>query len=213
MTLNELKYIVTLQQEGHFGRAAERCFVSQPTLSLAVKRLEDSLSIKIFDRSSGKVLPTAKGKLILKQAKRVLDEAEKITRIASGEVKSAPEPTKLGAIFTIGPYLFPKLVDNHQRNVQLPPLHIEENFTAVLRRQLLEGELDAILIALPFSARGVTVDPLYREPAVIVMAPDHPLAERSSIVEDDLLKEKVLMLGEGHCFRDQVYTANPKLAP
>ena len=141
MTLTELKYIVTLAQEKHFGRAAEKCFVSQPTLSVAIKKLENELDIAIFERSKSSVSVTPLGERIVAQAQRVLEEARSIRELASAGKDQLSSPLKIGAIFTIGPYLFPHLVPQaHQKAPQMP-LYLEESYTAVLRRQLRDGEI------------------------------------------------------------------------
>ena len=160
MTLTELKYIVTLAQERHFGRAAEKCFVSQPTLSVAIKKLESELDIAIFERSKSSVTVTPLGVRIVTQAQRVLEEARTIRELATAGKDQLSTPLKLGAIFTIGPYLFPHLVPQIHQQAPTMPLYLEENYTGVLRRQLRDGELDAIIVALPFTEADVLTRPL-----------------------------------------------------
>ena len=155
MTLTELKYIIALSQECHFGRAAERCFVSQPTLSVGVKKLESELGIAIFERSKSSVQVTPLGKKIISQAQKVLEEASAIKTIASEGKNQLTSPLRIGTIYTIGPYLLPRLVPELSREAPEMPLYIEENFTHVLRQRLRMGELDAIIIALPFTETDV----------------------------------------------------------
>ncbi|SFC47998.1 transcriptional regulator, LysR family [Marinospirillum celere] len=211
MTLTELKYIVTLAQEKHFGHAAERCFVSQPTLSVAVKKLEDELGVALFERSKSAVQLTPTGEKIVAQARKVLEQASAIKEMAQLGKNQLTSPLRVGAIYTIGPYLFPHLVPALHEQAPDMPLYIEENFTAVLRRKLRAGELDAIIIALPFTETDVVTRTLYEEPFEVLMPHNHPWAEKAAIPINDLPKEKLLMLGEGHCFRDQVIEACPAL--
>jgi len=212
MTLTELRYIVTLAKERHFGRAAEKCFVSQPTLSVAVKKLEGELNMAIFERSKSAVSPTPLGEKIIQQAEKVLAEARTLKELAETGKDQLSSPLKVGAIFTIGPYLFPHLVPRiHQQAPQMS-LFIEESYTAVLRRQLREGELDAIIIALPFDEPDVITRSLYDEPFVVVMRKDHEMAKLDFINAEMLPNQNLLLLGEGHCFRDQVIELCPALS-
>ena len=181
MTLTELRYIVTLAQERHFGRAAEKCFVSQPTLSVAVKKLEGELNVALFERSKSAVSPTPLGGKIIQQAIKVLSEANTLKELAEAGKDQLSSPLKVGAIFTIGPYLFPHLVPQTYQKAPQMSLFIEESYTSVLRRQLREGDLDAIIIALPFNEPDVMTRPLYDEPFVVVMPKDHELTKLKSI--------------------------------
>lgn len=211
MTLTELRYIVTVAQERHFGRAAEKCHVSQPTLSVAIKKLESELGIAIFERSKSSVTVTPLGEKIVAQAQRVLEESRAIKDIASAGKDQFSTPLKLGAIFTIGPYLFPHLVPHMHKAAPAMPLYLEENYTGVLRKQLRDGELDAIVVALPFNEPDVVTRPLYQEKFVVVMPISHPLAKQVDIDPEQLIDLDLLMLGEGHCFRDQVFEHCPAL--
>lgn len=209
MTLTELRYIVTLAQEQHFGRAAERCHVSQPTLSVGVKKLEDELGILIFERTKSAVRLTPVGESIVAQAQKVLEQAQGIRELAQAGKNQLATPLRLGAIYTIGPYLFPHLIPQLHRVAPDMPLYIEENFTHVLRDKLRTGELDAVIIALPFQEADVLTLSLYDEPFYVVMAADHPWTARESIDSGCLSDQNLLLLGEGHCFRDQVLEACP----
>lgn len=212
MTLTELKYLVALAQEQHFGRAAEKCFVSQPTLSVAIKKLEEELEVAIFERSRSSVTTTPLGERIVAQAQRVLEEARAIKELASFGKNQFSSPLKLGAIFTIGPYLFPHLVPQIHQQAPTMPLYLLENYTAVLRRQLRDGELDAIIVALPFTEPDVVTRPLYDENFVVVLPLNHPWCKQRVIDPEQLADENLLMLGEGHCFRDQVLAYSPEIA-
>lgn len=209
MTLTDLRYIIALARERHFGRAAEACFVSQPTLSVAVKKLEDELGVALFERGKVEVGVTAVGERIVEQARRVLDELEGVKRIARQAQDPLEGPLRLGAIYTVGPYLFPGLVPILHDAAPKMPLVIEENYTARLRERLAQGELDAIIACLPFEEPGVVTLPLYDEPFMLLVPAAHPWARRKTIATDDLATETVLLLGAGHCFRDQVVAACP----
>jgi Transcriptional regulator len=213
MTLTELRYIVTLAQEQHFGRAAERCHVSQPTLSIAVKKLEDELETAIFERSKTRVYPTPLGEQIVQQAQRVLEQAAAIRDIASSGKDQLSSPLYVGAIFTIGPYLLPYVIPQLQKLAPKMPLYVEESFTGTLRRRIRQGELDTIIVALPFTEADVVTQPLYDEEFVIVMDRHHPLTRLSAVEPNQLTGHNLLLLGEGHCFRDQVLEACPMLKP
>lgn len=209
MTLTELKYIVTLAQERHFRRAAERCFVSQPTLSVAIKKLEQELDVSIFERNRSDVRVTMVGERIVAQARKVLDEAELVKQLAQEGKGQLNLPLRVGAIFTVGPYLFPHLIRNIKPVAPDMPLVLEENYTSVLRQKLRNGELDAIVISLPFEEADVVIQDLYDEPFEVLIPANHSLAKQEKITRKQIEKENVLLLGEGHCFRDQVLNACP----
>lgn len=212
MTLTELRYIVTLAQEHHFGRAAERCFVSQPTLSVAVKKLEEELGVALFERSKSTVQVTPLGEQIVEQAQRVLEQSSIIKELANAGKDQLSSPLRVGAIFTIGPYLFPHLVPELARTAPQMPLYIEEGFTASLRNKLRSGELDAIIVSLPFTEPDVVTKSLYEEEFEVLMPANHPWVAKESINKEDLLNERLLLLGEGHCFRDQILETCPAIS-
>jgi LysR family hydrogen peroxide-inducible transcriptional activator len=204
MTLTELRYIVAVARERHFGRAAETCFVSQPTLSVAVKKLEDELGLTLFERGPGEVSVTPAGQKIVEQAQRVLEEASRIREIAAAGKDPLAGPLRLGAIYTIGPYLLPKLIPILRRTAPAMQLLIQENFTHRLAEELKSGEVDVILVALPFEAPGVMTRAVYDEPFMVAVPKGHPWEGRKRVTSDELTNESLLLLGEGHCFRDQV---------
>ncbi|HXU41789.1 MAG TPA: LysR substrate-binding domain-containing protein [Burkholderiales bacterium] len=204
MTLTELRYVVAVARERHFGRAAEACFVSQPTLSVAVKKLEEELGVTLFERGPGEVSVTPPGQKIVEQAQRVLEEAARVREIAAAGRDPLVGPLRLGAIYTIGPYLLPKLVPIMRRTAPSMPLHIQENFTHRLGESLKSGEVDVILIALPFDEPGIATRAVYDEPFLVAVPKGHDWEERKRISTDELTRESLLLLGEGHCFRDQV---------
>ncbi|HSA89527.1 MAG TPA: hydrogen peroxide-inducible genes activator [Burkholderiales bacterium] len=204
MTLTELRYIVAVARERHFGRAAETCFVSQPTLSVAVKKLEDELGVTLFERGPGEVSVTPAGEKIVEQAQRVLEEAARIREIAAAGKDPLAGPLRLGAIYTIGPYLLPKLIPILRKSAPAMQLLIQENFTHRLAEELKSGEVDVILVALPFEASGMVTRAVYDEPFLVAVPKGHPWEHRKRVTSDELANESLLLLGEGHCFRDQV---------
>lgn len=209
MTLTELRYVVALAQERHFGRAAQKCFVTQPTLSLALAKLEDELGVRLFERNKNEVLVTPMGEAIVEQARRVLDEAGKITSLAKGSQDQLAGALRLGIIPTIGPYLLPELVPILRVRAPGMPLVIEENFTASLVPMLRDGEIDVAIVALPFSVAGVKTRTLYEEPFSVVVPEGHGWARKKQVRPDELSGENLLVLNAGHCFRDQVLEACP----
>ena len=209
MTLTELRYIVALAEERHFSRAAERCFVSQPTLSVAVRKLEDELGVALFERNRNEIAPTAIGARIIAQARIVLEESQVVMQLAREGKNPLLGPLRLGAIYTIGPYLLPRLIGPLTRLAPEMPLMIEENYTAVLAERLRQGALDIVILSLPFHHPQIRTWALYDEPFVVITPPLHPWRERDAIGAQDLAGEDVLLLGEGHCFRNQVIEACP----
>ena len=212
MTLTELRYIVAVAQEKHFGRAAQRCNVSQPTLSIAIKKLEEELSVPLFDRSSNEVITTEAGERIVAQARRVLDEADVIRRLASQEQNELDGTFKLGLIFTVAPYLLPKLILSLRDIAPNMPLVLEENYTHMLTEALKRGELDAIVVAEPFQETGIVTEQLYSEPFFVIVPKDHPFEELDAVTQHELAQEQVLLLTEGNCMRDNVLDNCTELA-
>ena len=212
MTLTELRYIVALARERHFGRAAEACFVSQPTLSVAIKKLEEELEVKIFERASGEVGVTPLGEEIVRQAQAVIEMAAGIKETAKRGKDPLAGPLRLGLIYTIGPYLLPTLVRQAIKRVPQMPLVLQENFTARLLEMLRNGELDCAILAEPFPDTGLAIAPLYDEPFMVAVPRGHPLARRASVAAEALKHETMLLLGTGHCFRDHVLEACPEYA-
>lgn len=212
MTLTELRYIVAVAQEKHFGRAAQRCHVSQPTLSIAIKKLEEELGVSLFDRSSSEILMTESGAAIVSQAQRVLEEAEVIRHLANAEQNQLEGSFRLGLIFTVAPYLLPRLIVSMRHVAPKMPLFLEENYTAVLTDLLKRGELDAVVVAEPYTEAGIETIPLYDEPFFVIVPKGHPFEELDSVSTADLAEENVLLLTEGNCMRDQVLGSCTELA-
>ncbi len=212
MTLTELKYIVAVAREKHFGRAAEACFVSQPTLSVAVKKLEEELDVKLFERGASEVSVTPLGEQIVRQAQQVIEQAASIREIAKLGKDPLSGPLRVGVIYTIGPYLLPDLVRQAIDRVPQMPLMLQENFTAKLLDMLRLGELDCAILAEPFPDTGLAMAPLYDEPFLVAVPTKHPLAKRKILSAEELKAETMLLLGTGHCFRDHVLEVCPEYA-
>ncbi|MEY3719880.1 MAG: hypothetical protein RL618_399 [Pseudomonadota bacterium] len=212
MTLTELKYIVAVAREKHFGRAAEACFVAQPTLSVAIKKLEDELGVAIFERGGSEISVTPIGAQIIAQAEHVLEQTAFIKNIATQNKDPLVGPLRVGVIYTIAPYLLPQLVPTIIERVPQMPLVLQENFTVRLIEMLRAGELDAAIMALPFNEQGLMVRPLYDEPFMVALPRHHQWADRKKISAEELKSETMLLLGAGHCFRDQVLEVCPEMS-
>jgi len=212
MTLTELKYIVAVAREKHFGRAADACFVSQPTLSVAIKKLEEELDVKLFERSANEVAVTPLGEDIVRQAQGVLEQAAHIKEIAKRGKNPLAGPLKLGVIYTIAPYLLPELVRKVIQKSPEMPLMLQENFTVKLLEMLRTGEIDCAILAEPFPDAGLATAALYDEPFMAAVPSTHPLAALPSVTAQALKDETMLLLGNGHCFRDHVLEVCPEFA-
>jgi LysR family transcriptional regulator, hydrogen peroxide-inducible genes activator len=210
MTLTELKYIVAVARERHFGKAADACFVSQPTLSVAIKKLEEELDLKLFERSVNEVTMTPLGEQIVTQAQRVLDEAAQIKEMAKNGKDPLSGTLRLGIIYTIAPYLLPALVRQVIDRTPQMPLTLTENFTHKLLEMLRQGQIDCAILAEPFDSTGLATAPLYDEPYVVAVPSTHLLAAQTSVSTAQLESENLLLLGNGHCFRDHVLGVCPE---
>ena len=212
MTLTELRYIVAVARERHFGRAAEACHVSQPTLSVAIKKLEEELDVKIFERGGSEVSVTPLGEAIVQQAQSVIEQANAIKEIAKRGKDPLAGALRLGIIYTIGPYLLPELVRHTIELYPQMPLMLQENFTVKLLEMLRTGELDCAIMAEPFPDTGLAIAPLYDEPFVVAAPASHAFAQRETVSSQELKDETMLLLGTGHCFRDHVLEVCPEFA-
>lgn len=211
MTLTEMRYVVALARERHFGRAAEACHVSQPTLSVALKKVEGQLGSPLFERTPTDVRITALGERIVAQARRVLEEAVRLEEIAGSGGDPLSGTLRVGVIFSIAPYLLPQLIPALHQQAPSMPLFLKEDFTGNLIPALKAGELDVIVIALPFSEPGLVAQQVYAEPFRVVVPAGHSWAKRSEVMADELNGESLLLLGQGNCFRDQVLESCPRL--
>ncbi|MGL4996106.1 MAG: LysR substrate-binding domain-containing protein [Deefgea sp.] len=204
MTLTELRYIVAVARERHFGRAANSCFVSQPTLSVAVKKLEEELGVALFERAAGDVTVTPTGTLIVEQAQRVLEEVSVVKQLAEQGKDPLAGTLRLGVIYTIGPYLLPHLIPRLRELAPQMQLLLEENYTARLSEMLKQGEIDLAILAEPFHEGGISTQALYDEDFVVATPKGHEWEQLDSIASEQLSDENVLLLSPGNCFRDQV---------
>ena len=210
MTLTELKYIIAVARERHFGRAAESCFISQPSLSVAVRKLEDELGVHLFERRFQEISLTPIGEAIVEQAQKVLDEVHHIEEIALQGQDPLCGPLRLGVIFTISPYLMPGLVHKMLQLAPKMPLILTENYTGELLEQLRAGQIDVAIMALPIHEPGLMLAPLYDEELVVAVPHNHPWANQSEIDREDVRSANLLLLGKGHCLRDQVLAICPE---
>ena len=212
MTLSELKFIVAVAKEKNFRRAADKCFVSQPALSLAIKKLEEELKVSLFERNRTEVKITPIGEKIINQAIIVLDEASKLKDISSKGQEQLNTPLKVGLIYSVAPYLLPLIIPVLRKKTPEMPLDVEENITKNLEVALKNGSIEAAVIALPFEIPGTECIPLYDEEFNVVVPTSHAWAKKKEIVAKDLSTEKVLLLNNEHCFSEQVVEACPELS-
>jgi LysR family hydrogen peroxide-inducible transcriptional activator len=203
MNLRDLRYLVAVAHHRHFGRAAEACFVSQPTLSTQIKKLEDFLGVTLIERSHRHVMLTPVGEAVVAQAERILRGVDDLVQTAEQYRDPLGGDLRLGIIPTVAPYLLPRILPSIRK--ALPKLNIKltEGQTSVITRMLREGELDAVIVALPVEEEHVRAVPLYVEPFYFAASKQHPKADRKSVSLDDLEDEQVLLLEDGHCLRDQ----------
>jgi len=203
MTLQELKYLVALADHGHFGKAAESCFITQSTLSTQIKKLEDFLGVTLFDRSLKRVTPTPIGREILQAARNIVEEADRIRELAKHAQDPMSRTIHLGVIPTLGPYYLPHaLTLVHKKHPGLRML-LREEMTPQILEHLLDGKLDAGLLALPVTDDSLRVEPLFYEPFYAALPAGHALAKHAVLKVSDIMGEKLLLLDEGHCLRDQ----------
>ncbi|GGP19534.1 hydrogen peroxide-inducible genes activator [Silvimonas iriomotensis] len=211
MTLTELRYIVAVARERHFGRAANSCFVSQPTLSVAVKKLEDELGVTLFERAAGEVTLTPIGERVVEQAQRVLEEVQVVKQLAEQGKDPLAGALRLGIIYTISPYLLPHLIPHLREAAPQMQILLEENYTGRLAEMLKQGEIDVAILAEPFHEPGIATQPVYDEPFVVATPKGHHWEKQKAIDASMLAEENVLLLSPGNCFRDHVLQTCPDL--
>lgn len=213
MTLTELRYILAVAEHRHFGHAAEACFVSQPTLSIGIRKLEEELGVRLFERSRSDVIITPVGEILLEKAARVISAADDFKLAAEAEQDPLGKELRLGVIYTIGPYLIPRFIGEMKKLAPELSLVLRENFTDVLAAALKRGDLDAAVMSLPFDDPQLRHQALYEEPFQVALPNDHPLAKRKRLRAEDLSEQTMLLLGAKNCFREQVVAACPSCAP
>lgn len=202
-SLTQLKYILAVHREGHFGRAAEQCHVSQPSLSIQVQKLEEELGLVIFDREKKPILTTDKGRQIIEQAQRVIQEHKRLF-ILSEEKGAVRGEFRLGIIPTLSPYILPLFVESFCQNYPDVQLRIHELETQELVKALKADELESGLLVTPLKDEGITERILFWEPFFAYVSEKHELADRKMLKEKDLKEYPVWLLKQGHCFRNQV---------
>jgi LysR family hydrogen peroxide-inducible transcriptional activator len=212
MTLTEFRYIVAVAEHRHFGKAAADCFVSQPTLSVAIRKLEEELGVRLFERNRSDVIVTPIGARIVAQAETVLQGVASLRQLAAADIDPLGKQVTLGVIYTIGPYLVPRLIGALKQRAPKLALVIKENFTDELVRQLRSGAIDAAIMSLPYSDPILTARALYDEPFVVVVPAEHKLAKRKRVAAAALADETLLLLGARNCFREQVIEFCPGCA-
>ncbi len=211
MTLTEMRYISALDKTRHFGRAADLCHVSQPTLSVAIKKVDQQIGAALFERGATEIRTTPLGEQVVTQIKRVLDETLRLEEIATQRRDPLCGPLRVGVIYTIAPYLLPALIPVLHQLAPEMPLYLREDFTANLLPALKEGDLDVLVLALPVDVPGIVTQRVYQEPFRVVVPAAHPWSKRQQVKADELDGENLLLLGSGNCFRDQVLEACPRL--
>ena len=212
MTLSELRFVVSVAQEKNFRRAAAKSFVSQPALSLAIKKIENELGVLIFERNRMGISLTTVGEKIVNQAQIVLEEADKIKAISVVEKNTQEVEIKIGLIYSIAPYLLPSIIPLVQNTSPEIILEAEEDITTNLIKKLEEGSIDAAIIALPFVVPGIETQPLYDEPFKVLIPTKHPWNNKQKINAKELKNEKILLLDNTHCFSMQVREACPGIS-
>ncbi len=203
ITLIQLQYVTAVEQTRNFGLAAQACFVSQPTLSMQIQKLEGDLGVTLFDRSKKPVEPTDMGRKLISQARVVLQEAQRIEELIKEERSEISGEFKLGIIPTLAPYLLPLFLESFIKKYPLVNLVVEELQTQQIINRLNEDQLDAGLLVTPLNVSGIIERPLFHDPFLVYLSPKHPLLSKNKVTHQDLSLEDVWLLNEGHCFRDQ----------
>jgi LysR family transcriptional regulator, hydrogen peroxide-inducible genes activator len=205
MNIRDLKYLVAVAELKNFRLAAERCFVSQPTLSMQLKKLEDEFGVQCFERTNKKVMITLAGAKLVAQAQLVLNELDQLCKIAENTRDPLAGDFRLGIIPTIGPFLLPKVLQEVKHNLPKLELIIVEDKTNEIVKMLQTGSLDAIILALPMPdlINQFVISELFEEPFFLAIANDHSFVKKAKVRIKDIEKEPLLLLTDGHCLRDQ----------
>ncbi len=203
MNLRDLRYLVALADHRHFGRAAAACFVSQPTLSTQIRKLEDELGVTLVERSPRKIMLTPTGQQVAERARRIVGDVEQMKEVARRSQDPEAGVVRLGLFPTLGPYLLPHVVPSIRHRFPQLELLLTEDKSDLLLARLRDGRLDAALLALPVHDDQMHAEPLFDEPFVLAVPGGHPLASRRAITLDALADQRLLLLEDGHCLRDQ----------
>ena len=204
MTLTQLEYVLAVNKHRHFGRAAQACAVTQPTLSMQIQKLEEELGVILFDRSKNPILPTQEGEAVLKQAQNVIQESRKVFQVIEVGQKELVGEFRLGVIPTLSPYLVPLFVGQFCRKYPKVELIIEEHKTEDIISLLDKDELDAALLVTPLKLDNIVERTLFYEPFSIFVSPGHPLRVKKKIMSNELNSKGLWLLNEGHCMRNQM---------
>jgi LysR family hydrogen peroxide-inducible transcriptional activator len=213
LSLRDLEYAVAVADLGHFGRAADRCGVSQAGLSEQVRKLESLLGVALFERTTRRIAVTPAGEVLLRQAREVMNAARLLLEMARSRSEPLAGPLRLGVIATLGPYYLPGLLRAARTRYPRMELRLQEGQTAALLSALQAGDLDALLVALPLPADSLAAEALFFEPFRAVLPCAHPLASQPELGLQDLAGEGLLLLEEGHCLRDQALSLCGKSRP
>jgi LysR family transcriptional regulator, hydrogen peroxide-inducible genes activator len=203
LKLKDLRYLVAVADQRHFGRAAARCFVSQPTLSAQLKKLEDSLGVQLIERAPNNVCLTEAGEAIVARARRILEASDEMVTLARSQRDPLAGRLRVALLPTIGPYLLPRVAPAVRKALPRLELRLYEYQTAAMLAKLHAGEIDVGILALPVEVDGLESRELYREAFMVALPEHHPLAARERVRLADLKGEQLLLLEEGHCLRDQ----------
>ena len=203
LKLKDLRYLVAVADQRHFGRAAARCFVSQPTLSAQLKKLEDSLGVQLIERAPNNVCLTEAGEAIVARARRILEASDEMVTLARSQRDPLAGRLRVALLPTIGPYLLPRVAPAMRKALPRLELRLYEYQTAAMLARLHAGEIDVGVLALPVEVDGLESRELYREAFMVALPEHHPLAARERVRLADLKGEQLLLLEEGHCLRDQ----------
>jgi LysR family transcriptional regulator, hydrogen peroxide-inducible genes activator len=211
--LKDLRYLVAVADARHFGRAAERCFVSQPTLSAQLKKLEQYLGVQLIERQPGRVSLTDAGEQIVSRARRILEASDEVVTLARSHRDPLAGTLRIALLPTVGPYLLPRVSQPIRKALPRLELRLYEYQTAPMLEKLQQGEIDLGVLALPVELEGVESRELFAEPFVVAVPDHHRLAKRESIRLDDLQGETLLLLEDGHCLRDQALEVCSRIGP
>ena len=203
LKLKDLRYLVAVADQRHFGRAAAHCFVSQPTLSAQLKKLEQSLGVQLIERAPNNVSLTPTGEQVVARARRILEASDEVVTLARSQRDPLAGTLSLALLPTIAPYLLPRVLPAIKKSLPRLELRLYEHQTAPMLEKLHGGELDVGILALPVELGGLTARELYREPFLVALPERHALAARDTLRVADLKGEKLLLLEDGHCLRDQ----------
>jgi LysR family hydrogen peroxide-inducible transcriptional activator len=209
LTMRDLEYLSAVAQYLHFGKAADACNVSQPALSAQIKKLEDQLGFQVFERNNRKVSITDRGKLLVDQARVVLEEAEKLVAFSEDNTQEFKGTLRMGAIATLGPYYIPLVLPLLKKKFPELQVLLQEGLTEDLLEELRAGNLDMVLAARTFDESGLRVFPLFKEPFLLAAPKDHPLSRKDPLNRTDLVGKEMVLLEDGHCLRDQTLELCP----